>query len=82
MCIGIPGKIILIKGKKAKIKQGDHSHWIDITSLSEKVKIGDYLISYQNVAINKISPEEAKEVLDSLQSLVDCACDAGIKSSN
>ncbi len=38
MCIGIPGKIILIKGKKAKIKQGSNFHWVDISSLENKVK--------------------------------------------
>ena len=69
MCVGIPGKIILIKGEKARIKQEDHSHWVDISSLGEKVKIGDYLISYQNVAINKVSPKDAEEILEMMGSL-------------
>lgn len=70
MCVGIPGKVILIKGKRAKIKMGDHSHWVDISALSEKVKKGDYLISYQDTAINKLSKEEAEEslrLLDNIQ---------------
>ena len=78
MCIGIPGKIILIKGKKAKIKQGSHFHWVDISSLENKVKKGDYLITYQQVAINKILPKDAKEILK----LMDSAGDARIKSSD
>jgi len=69
MCIGIPGKVILIKNKKAKIKQGDHFHWVDIASIDEEVKIGDYLICYQNVAINKLSEKEAKESLELLKNL-------------
>jgi hydrogenase assembly chaperone HypC/HupF len=69
MCISIPGKVILIKGKKAKIKQGDHSHWVDISSIDEKIKIGDYLLCYQNVATNKLSEREAKESLSLLENL-------------
>ena len=63
MCVGLPGKIIAIKGKKAKVKQSGHFHWIDISSAEGKFKIGDYLITYQGAAINKISADEAEEVL-------------------
>ncbi|MGB9706786.1 MAG: HypC/HybG/HupF family hydrogenase formation chaperone [Microgenomates group bacterium] len=78
MCIGIPGKVILIKGGKAKIKQGGHLHWVDISSLEDEIKKGDYLITYQGAAINKISPKEAEEILR----LMDSASDARVKSSN
>jgi len=78
MCIGIPGKVISIKGKKAKIKQGDHSHWVDISPLGGKIKEGDYLITYQQAAINKISAKEAEEVLK----LMDGTGDAGVKCSD
>jgi len=78
MCIGIPGKVILIKGENAKIKQGGHLHWVDISSLEDEVKKGDYLITYQETAINKISPQSAKEILG----LMDSASDARVKSSN
>jgi len=78
MCVSIPGKVILIKGENAKIKQGGHFHWVDISSLEDEIKKGDYLITYQEVAINKISPKDAKEVLR----LMDSASDARVKSSN
>lgn len=78
MCISVPGKVTLIKGRKAKIKQGGHFHWVDITSLKDQVKRGDYLISYQEVAINKILPKEAEEILK----LMDSASDAGVKGSD
>jgi len=78
MCIGVPGKIILIKNKKAKIKQKNHSHWVDISSLDEEVKRGDYLICYQKVAINKVLPKEAEEILE----LMDGAGNTGVKSSD
>ena len=63
MCVGVPGKIISIKGKKAKVKQKKHCHWIDIASLGKKVKEGDYLIEYQGVAVNKIPAKEAEEII-------------------
>ncbi len=78
MCVGIPGKVISIKGKRAKIKQGEHFHWVDLSSLQEKVKKGDYLITYQEVAVNKISSKEAKEILK----LMNSAGDTGIKGSD
>ncbi|MBU0619879.1 MAG: HypC/HybG/HupF family hydrogenase formation chaperone [Patescibacteria group bacterium] len=78
MCISIPGKVILIKGGSAKIKQDGHFHWADISSLEDEIKKGDYLITYQETAINKISPKDAEEILR----LMDSASDARVKSSN
>jgi len=78
MCVGVPGKIILIKGEKAKIKQDDHFHWVDISSFGDKLKKGDYLISYQGFAVNKVSSEEAEEIIK----LMDGAGNARVKSSN
>lgn len=76
MCVGLPGKVIEIKNKKAKIKQNDHFHWVDVSSIKERVEIGDYLITYQEAAINKVSEKEAEEIL----CLMDSAGDAGVKS--
>jgi hydrogenase assembly chaperone HypC/HupF len=63
MCLGIPGKVVAIKGKKAKIKLPDHDHWVDATMIDNGVKIGDYLLTYQDVAINKVQPKQAKKTL-------------------
>jgi len=78
MCVGIPGKVIKIDNKKAQIEQGDHCHWVDTSPLNEEVEIGDYLITYQEVAINKISKKDAEEVL----SLMDSTSYAGVKCSD
>ena len=63
MCVGLPGKIIEMKGKKARIKQSDHFHWVDVSCVEGGVAIGDYLITYQGAGINKVSAKEAEEVL-------------------
>lgn len=64
MCVEIPSKVILVKGKRAKIKQGDNSCWVDISSLEEEVKEGDYLLTYQKVAINKVPRIEIDKILE------------------
>lgn len=63
MCIGIPGKIVNLKNKKAKIKQEDHYHWTDTCLIEKKLRVGDWLISYQDVAVDKISSKQAKQIL-------------------
>jgi hydrogenase assembly chaperone HypC/HupF len=78
MCISIPGKVILIKGGNAKIKQGGHLHWVNISSLEDEIKKGDYLITYQKAAINKIPQKDAEEILR----LMDGTGDTGIKGSD
>ena len=63
MCVASPGKVIQVKGNKAKVQQSDHEHWLDISMIDEGIKVGDYLLSYQEAAINKISAKQAKEIL-------------------
>lgn len=63
MCLGIPGKVIEIKGQKARLKLPDHEHWVGIGALGQKVKVGDYLLSYQDMAINKVTAQQAEETL-------------------
>jgi hydrogenase assembly chaperone HypC/HupF len=63
MCIGIPQKVLKTDGTRALVSAGDHEHWLDVAALGEAVVVGDYLLSYQGAAINKISAEEAEKVL-------------------
>lgn len=69
MCLGIPGKVVSLKDKKAKVKQNNHYHWLDISLIEDKIKIGDYLIAYQEAAINKISSQEAKKILSLIKEI-------------
>ena len=67
MCVAIPGKVIEIKNKKAKVVQADHTHWLDTSLIDEEVKVGDYLLAYQEAAINKLTETDALKVIDLLQ---------------
>jgi len=62
MCFATPGKVIKIKGKIAFIEMPKHRHQVDI-SLLKNVKIGDYLLVHQKMAINKIPKNEAQKIL-------------------
>jgi len=62
MCFATPGKVIKIKGKMATIKMPNHRHQVDI-SLLKNVKVGDYLLVHQKMAINKIPRAEAEKIL-------------------
>jgi len=54
-------KIKEIKGEKAVVESGDHNHVIDL-SLIKDPKVGDYVLAHGNMAINKVSQEEAKKI--------------------
>lgn len=51
-----------IKGKKAIVKSGRHSHEADL-NLIKNAKIGDYVLVHANMAINKLPKEEAEKIL-------------------
>ncbi len=61
MCIGIPQKIVKINGQKAVVKSANGQKEIDI-HLIKDLKVGDYIISQNSVAINKIDSKTALEI--------------------
>lgn len=62
MCLAIPQEVIKIKGSKARVKSGSHSHEVDL-SLLKNVKAGDFLLAHQGLAIGKISKSNARKIL-------------------
>lgn len=62
MCLATPVRVKLkVKNKKLKVIV-DHDKPIDI-SLVPDAKVGDWLLCHGNLAINKISAQEAKKIL-------------------
>ena len=59
MCLAIPVQIKKISGNKAEIENGKK---VDI-SLVKGVKLNDYILVHEKLAINKIEEKEAKEIL-------------------
>jgi len=62
MCLATPSKVIKIKGQWAIVESGDHKHRVNL-SLLKNVKVGDYLLVHDELAINKVPKAEAKRIL-------------------
>ncbi len=68
MCLSIPGKIISVKGESAKVDiQGN---MVDVNlQLVEGAKPGDHVLVHVGFALEKISDQEARELLSMLDEI-------------
>lgn len=62
MCLATPIKVIKIKNQWADVSSGNHRHQVNL-SLLKNVKIGDYLLIHNDLAIKKLPKKEAEEIL-------------------
>ncbi len=62
MCLAIPGKIISIKGEEALVDFDGLQKEINIT-LVKTAQPGDFLVVHAGFAIQKISSDDAGDVL-------------------
>ena len=70
MCLTVPQKIIAIKNNAAKVRGSNSKSYVDLSYLTEKVKIGDYVLSQAGIAIRKIEAKEALQILKAQQLLI------------
>lgn len=63
MCLAVPSKVIKIKDDWATVQSNNHQHRVSL-SLLKNVKIGDYLLIHDELAINKLPKTEAKKILE------------------
>ncbi|MDI6855383.1 MAG: HypC/HybG/HupF family hydrogenase formation chaperone [Candidatus Thermoplasmatota archaeon] len=61
MCLGIPAKVVEIRGNRAKVDFGNTFREINISLVD--VKKNDYVIVHAGYAIQKLDEKEAKETL-------------------
>jgi len=69
MCLATPSKVIKIKGQWADVQSGDQKHRANL-SLLKNIKVGDYLLIHDELAINKVSKTEAKRILKMISKAV------------
>lgn len=62
MCLGIPGKVIDIKGSTARVDVAGAKKECSL-KLIEGVRTGDYVIIHAGFAIEKVDPVRAEETL-------------------
>jgi len=62
MCLAIPSKVIKIEKDWATVQSSNHKHRVSL-NLLKNVKVGDYLLVHDELAINKVPEIEAKKIL-------------------
>ena len=62
MCLSIPSKILSIDGDKAEVSVGGTIFKAGL-QLLDNVKVGDYVLLHAGFAIQRISVEEADDML-------------------
>jgi biotin synthase len=69
MCLTVPAKVISISGRQAEVLEGGshHSKIIDISLLS-RIRIGDWILHTTGLAIKRVSPRDAGEIIELLES--------------
>jgi hydrogenase expression/formation protein HypC len=76
MCLATPLKIIKIENGKAIVESDGKTNLIDLSLISDP-KVGDYILSHGDMAINKIPKEEAEKILKMIETNADhnhCNC--------
>ena len=68
MCLSIPGKIISIEGKSARVSVGGTLVNVAL-HLVDDVTIGDYVLVHTGFALQKVSEEEALETIELIRQL-------------
>jgi len=85
MCLSVPYKIISVDGDWAEVETAGNSRKINLT-LIKNAQIGDYVLAHGDLAINKISKDEAEKIKSLLSEiglgLVHGAGDAGVVSAD
>jgi len=66
MCLTIPAKVIEKSGKKCVILRDGVKKEIDARSI-EGLKVGDWVLYISDIAVQKVSKKDAREILDLLE---------------
>lgn len=68
MCLGVPMKIRSISGDFAEVESGRLLRNANIQMLPG-LKTGDYVLVHAGFAIQKVSPQRAKETLEIIEDI-------------
>lgn len=69
MCLGIPGKVVEVRGSKALVDFGGVLREVD--AILEQVAPGDYVLVHVGMIIAKIDEGEASEIMDLLREIAE-----------
>lgn len=63
MCLGVPGKIIEIRGEQSIVDFWGVCREVALHVVDEPVAVGDYVLVHVGFAIRRIPPDELGETL-------------------
>ena len=66
MCLGIPGRVVEVKGEEAVVSFGGMRRSVRL-DLVDNVSVGDYVIVHAGFAIQVLDQEAALEMLEALR---------------
>jgi len=66
MCLTIPAKVVQVSSNKAVILRDGVKKEIDTRTI-EGLKVGDWVLYISDIAVQKVSAKDAKEILDLLE---------------
>ncbi|MBI5454721.1 MAG: HypC/HybG/HupF family hydrogenase formation chaperone [Deltaproteobacteria bacterium] len=69
MCLGIPGRIIEIKGVKATIDVAGTRKEVNMKLLPD-ARTGEFVIVHAGFAIEKVDEDKAREALDLIDGII------------
>ena len=62
MCLAVPARVVELSGDDVVVDVGGNRMEANVCLLDE-VKLGDYVLVHAGFAINKVDPDEAREIL-------------------
>jgi len=73
MCVSIPAKILSVRQNLARVNLSGRG--VDVKMIDNNLKIGDWVLVYGDLIVNKISAKEAKEIKELHNSIYSCHCE-------
>jgi hydrogenase assembly chaperone HypC/HupF len=70
MCLAVPCKVIEIDERHALVEGAGHRRRVEMALLRDKgVRVGDYLLIHEELAITTLPTDEALRILKMIESL-------------
>ena len=73
MCLGVPGRVIVIDGWVATVDFFGVERQVSLQVVDEPVAPGDYVLNHVGFAIRRIPPEDIEETLILYRRLIELA---------
>jgi len=80
MCLAVPRRILRVDGDRVEVEWDDAPLWV-ATAGAEGLMPGEYVLVHAGVVLDRVSAEEAEEIL-ALQATLESAWDMSATASS